>query len=60
MRTAAEARRLYAKRDRLIAELARVDEQLNALRSQYMRESNTYGLHPTAFRREVELHRKAA
>lgn len=60
MISATEARRLFAKRDKLVDELARIDEQLNALRSQYMRESNTYGLHPAAFRREVETIRKAA
>ena len=54
-----EARRLYAKRDRLERELAAIDAQLLKLRSEYMRQENTYGLHPTAFRREVET-RKAA
>lgn len=54
-----EARRLYAKRDRIQRELAEIDAQLLKLRSEYMREQNTYGLHPTAFRREIEA-RKAA
>ena len=54
MNIKAEARKLFAKRDRLAAELAQIDQQLNRLRSDYMRESNTYGIHPTAFRREVE------
>lgn len=58
--TASEARRLYARRDKLERELAAIDAQINAARSQYMRETNIYGLHPAAFRREVETIRKAA
>lgn len=54
-----EARRLYAKRDRIERELAEIDARLRELRAAYMKQENTYGLHPTAFRREVEL-RKAA
>ena len=57
---AAEARKLYAKRDKLERELKALDAQLNALRSRYMSETNTYGIHPTAFRREVETVTKRA
>lgn len=58
--TASEARRLYARKDKLERELAQIERQLTALRSRYMRETNTYGLHPTSFRREVETVNKRA
>lgn len=58
--TATEARRLFAKRDRVERELREIDRQLGLLRSRWMAETSTYGLHPSAFRREVESHRKAA
>lgn len=54
-----EARRLYAKRDRLERELAEIDAQLLKLRSEYMKQESTCGLRPEAFRRAVEI-RKAA
>lgn len=54
-----QANRLYTKRDKLERELAEIDAQLAKLRSQYMAETSTYGLHPAAFRRAVET-RKAA
>lgn len=56
---AAEARKLYSRRDKLERELREIDARLNALRSRYMTETNTYGIHPTSFRREVETKRAA-
>lgn len=58
--TATEARRLFAKRDRIERELREIDSQIGILRSRWMAETSTYGLHPAAFRREVESRRKAA
>lgn len=55
-----EARRLYARRDRIAQQLAEIDQQLNKLRSQYMHSTSTYGIHPTAFRRQIENSRTAA
>ena len=53
MSAAPEARRLFTRRDRLEREIAEIDRRLAELRSDYMREHSVYGLHPTAFRREV-------
>lgn len=53
---AQQARKLYARRDKIARELAEIDAQLNRLRSTYMAETNTYGIHPTSFRREIERH----
>lgn len=55
-----QARELYAQRDILQAQLTQIDAQLNKLRSQYMTENNTYGVHPIAFRKAVENIRIAA
>lgn len=55
-----QARRLYARRDRIARELAEIDAQLNKLRSTYMVETNTYGIHPTSFRRAIETKRLVA
>ncbi len=52
---AAEARKLYTRRDKIARELAEIDQQLNRLRADYMRETNIYGIHPLGFRREVEM-----
>ena len=52
-----DATRLYARRDKIAAELAQIDAQLNKMRAQYMSETKTWGLHPTNFRRAVERKR---
>ena len=57
---APQARELYARRDKVARELAEIDAQLNRLRSTYMAETNTYGIHPANFRRAVETVRYAA
>lgn len=54
MTLAEEACRLYARRDAIARELADIDRQLTRLRSRYMAENHTCGIHPTAFRRAVE------
>lgn len=55
-----EARQLYARRDVVAAELARIDTDLRALRLQYMIANKTYGILPANFRREVETIRETA
>lgn len=55
---AAAARKLYNRRDKIARELAEIDQQLNRLRADYMRENTTFGIHPTAFRRVVETTNK--
>lgn len=58
--TSTEARKLYAKRDKIARQLAEIDQQLNRLRTRYMAETSTFGIHPAAFRREVETATKRA
>lgn len=57
---AQQARELYALRDKLQSEITQIDNQLNKLRALYMTETNTYGIHPIAFRRAVESIRNPA
>ena len=57
---AAEARRLYARRDKLERQLRDVDARLKLLRREYMADTGVYGIHPTAFRHAVETIRKTA
>lgn len=58
--TAEAAIALFKQRDVLAKELAEIDARLNKLRSQYMAETNIYGIHPVRFRAAVEAGRKAA
>lgn len=48
-----KAANLFTRRDTLLRKLAEVDAELASLRSGYMRETRTYGIHPEQFRREV-------
>lgn len=54
MSIAQEATELYHRRDQIVAELAQIDARLKKLRTQYMIENKTCGLHPESFRRAVE------
>lgn len=49
-----EATELYTRRDQIVAELAQIDARLNKLRTLYMAETKTWGLHPVSFRHAVE------
>lgn len=50
----ARARRLFAKRDRLEAELRAVDAQLSAARSDYRVATHTFGIDMVRFRKAVQ------
>ena len=49
----AEARKAFAKRDRLEAELRDINAQLMKLKSQYMIETHVWGLRDERFRQEA-------
>jgi hypothetical protein len=51
----AEARKAFAKRDKLEAELRAVNAQLTSLKGQYMIETHVWGLRDERFRQEVTL-----
>ena len=55
-----EARRAFAKRDKLEAELRAVNAQLTSLKGQYMIETHVWGLRDERFRQEVNLIKGAA
>jgi hypothetical protein len=48
--TCAEARTLFATRDRLTTDLRAVDNRLQELRAQYMTEARVWALGPERFR----------
>ena len=50
----AQARRAFAKRDRLEAELREVNAHLARLKSQYMIETHVWGLRDERFREEAK------
>lgn len=49
----AEARKAFAKRDKLDAELRAINEQLTRLKRQYMIETHVWGLREESFRQEA-------
>lgn len=49
----AQARKAFAKRDKLEAELRAVNAQLTSLKGQYMIETHVWGLRDERFRQEV-------
>jgi uncharacterized coiled-coil DUF342 family protein len=49
----AEARKAFAKRDKLEAELRAVNAQLTSLKGQYMIETHVWGLRDERFRQEA-------
>ena len=51
----AQARKAFAKRDKLEAELRAVNAQLTSLKGQYMIETHVWGLRDERFRQEVTL-----
>jgi hypothetical protein len=51
----AQARKAFAKRDKLEAELRAVNVQLTSLKGQYMIETHVWGLRDERFRQEVTL-----
>lgn len=56
----AEARKAFAKRDKLEAELRAVNAQLTSLKGQYMIETHVWGLRDERFRQEVSITKVAA
>jgi hypothetical protein len=50
-----EARKAFAKRDRLETELRAINEQLTHLRSLYMIETRTWGIRDESFRKETKV-----
>jgi len=55
MSISAQARKAFAKRDKLEAELRAVNAQLTSLKGQYMIETHVWGLRDERFRQEVTL-----
>lgn len=55
-----EARRAFAKRDKLEAELRDINAQLTNLKGQYMIETHVWGLRDERFRQEVSITKVAA
>lgn len=55
-----EARRAFAKRDKLEAELRDINAQLTSLKGQYMIETHVWGLRDERFRQEVSITKVAA
>jgi hypothetical protein len=51
----AQARKAFAKRDKLEAELRAVNVQLTSLKGQYMLETHVWGLRDERFRQEVTI-----
>ena len=51
----AEARKAFAKRDKLEAELRAVNAQLTSLKGQYMIETHVWGLRDERFRQEATI-----
>lgn len=51
----AEARKAFAKRDKLEAELRAVNAQLTSLKGQYMLETHVWGLRDERFRQEATI-----
>jgi hypothetical protein len=49
----AEARKAFARRDKLETELRSVNEQLTKLRGQYMEETRIWGIRDESFRKET-------
>jgi hypothetical protein len=49
----AEAREVFAQRDRLQAELDAVNERLAKLKSQYMERTHIWGIRDERFRHEI-------
>jgi predicted nuclease with TOPRIM domain len=49
----AEARDLFAQRERLEAELAAVNERLAKLKAQYMERTRIWGIRDERFRHEI-------
>jgi dynactin complex subunit len=56
----AEARKAFAKRDKLEAELRAVNAQLTSLKGQYMIETHVWGLREESFRQEANITKVAA
>lgn len=55
-----EARKAFAKRDKLEAELRDINAQLTSLKGQYMIETHVWGLRDERFRQEVSITKVAA
>lgn len=51
----AQARKAFAKRDKLEAELRAVNVQLTSLKGRYMLETHVWGLRDERFRQEVTI-----
>jgi hypothetical protein len=49
----AEARKAFARRDKLEAELRTINEQINRLRAEHMIETRVWGLREESFRQET-------
>ena len=49
----AEARKAFARRDKLEAELRTINDQINRLRSEHMIETRVWGLREESFRQET-------
>jgi hypothetical protein len=49
----AEARKAFARRDKLEAELRAINDQINRLRSEHMIETRVWGLREESFRQET-------
>jgi hypothetical protein len=56
----AEARKAFAKRDRLEGELRDINAQLTKLKGQYMIETHVWGLRDERFREEAKATKVAA
>lgn len=56
----AEARKAFAKRDKLEQELRMVNAQLMTLKREYMIETHVWGLRDEAFRKEADILKVAA
>lgn len=49
----AEARKAFARRDKLEAELRTINDRINRLRSEHMIETRVWGLREESFRQET-------
>lgn len=58
--TCAEARKLFAKQDKLQAEMRAVEERLRTLRATYMVEARVWGISTDNFRQEATKIKAAA
>ena len=56
----AEARRAFAKRDRIEAELREINKEICALRGEYMLQTRVWGIRDERFREEITPAKAAA